>query len=373
MGPQGNILIDRHMRDYAQATNPALVPANMEDIVSCSLDLRTGDKAWHLMGIPSLAKGFSFAECIKHMRANVYENLQTLWPNAVMLMELTTDFALPKTTWGKGNPKSSSGRLDLKSIIASEGGTAFNVIPPGYDQRLFLILVSESLYVEDIHGQDMVQVRLYDGPSRPLWGGELEMLHRSCPLVDNIEPTIVPEGLILHLDLESYYPEYLVSTSTRKPISIKARGVDPTGYFYIKPMGSGNILYLDPGEFLLASSIESIRVPPYACVEMVPYHEEFGEYLSHKAGYFDAGFGYGRNGESESATVVFEIRNISNVSIGFKHGQRIGLCRYEYLRDVPDLVYGEKKGGKISNYQSQRGVRLAKQFAPWPNAHTYGR
>ncbi|HYC79901.1 MAG TPA: 2'-deoxycytidine 5'-triphosphate deaminase, partial [Candidatus Binatia bacterium] len=98
----------------------------------------------------------------------------------------------------------------------------------------------------------------------------------------------------------------------------------------------------------------------------VSYRGEHGEYKSHKAGFIDPGFGYGENGEAEAASVVCEITNVAGVRIMLKDGQPIATCVYEYMREVPMAAYGATTGvGKLSNYQGQQGVKLAKFFRPW--------
>jgi dCTP deaminase len=372
MRPQGTVLVDKQLRNLMAEPRPSII-ADPSDVGSCSLDLRVGERIWQVAGLPSLAKGFNSQEFIKHYSLNDFSNSDKLilTKGSTYLAELTVNFELLRSLHGYVNPKSSSGRIDFHCITLAEGCNEFYVVPEGYQGKLYMIMVPQSFNISEVRNQDFVQVRIFDGPRRVLWGHELNSLHHKFQIVDNVEPVIMDDGLILHLDLRNFEPKNLVALRSGKPFSVKSRGIEPKFYFHEKGLDSTGNLFLEPGEFMLASTIERIRVPPHVCVEMLPYREQQGEIRSHYAGFFDPGFGYGQAGEAESATVVFEIRNITTVPIILSHGQAVALCKYEYLFDKPESAYGVgKPGAKVSNYQSQSGVKLAKYFRPWTRIDT---
>ena len=68
------------------------------------------------------------------------------------------------------------------------------------------------------------------------------------------------------------------------------------------------VLILEPDEFYLLSSIESVSIPPRLAAEMTAYETAKGELRTHYAGFFDPGFGFGENGRLGGIQPVLEVR-----------------------------------------------------------------
>ncbi len=134
---------------------------------------------------------------------------------------------------------------------------------------------------------------------------------------------------------------------------------DPLDYWepiYAKP---GKAIILNPDDFYILATNETVRVPPDHAAEMVPYDTMVGEFRVHYAGFFDPGFGYG--GPEDASKAVLEVRS-HEVPFMLEHGQIIGWLRYERLTDIPSKLYGVQIG---STYQGQ-GLTLSKQFKRLP-------
>jgi dCTP deaminase len=361
--PKGTILVDRDFHTLRCGTNPCII-ADSEHVRPSSLDMPVGSRLWQVSGVPTTANGFDAATFERDYAVNNFDgmvNPLTLTPGSIYMAELGPTFDLPDEVGGLVNAKSSAGRTDLFCTVLANGCAEFNTVPRGYKGKLYMIVVPQSFAVRDIVGHDFVQLRLYEGSRRFLSGYELSHTHRQHSLVVNesvhCPARLTNEGLMLHLDLQSYSPQYLVAIKNGKPISVRTRDNNPAYYFRYKEKDAQGRLFLEPGEFLLASTMEVVYIPPHLCAEMVPYQETQGEIRSHYAGFFDPNF---------RGSIVCEIRNIGSAPIMLSHGQPIAMCRYEFLRSVPDMLYGETKGGsKPSHYQDQTGVRLAKYFLPW--------
>lgn len=358
--PSGNVLVDKDFHTLRCGPEPA-IEAVADHVRPSSLDMPVGKRIWQVSGIPTTADGFNAQSFIDEYAVNdftVMSDRLTLTPGNYFLMELEPRFKLPKVVSGLVNAKSSAGRTDLFCPVLADGCKEFNVVPSGYEGSLYQLLVPQSFAVRNLVGHDFVQLRLFEGQRKFLTGYELEYLHRQNPLVVNDTPThITDEGLMLHLDLQSYSPEYLVAIPNGKPIDVQTRNNNPAFYFRHKQKDSQGRLFLERNEFLLACTVEEIQIPPHVCSEMLPYREYQGEIRSHYAGFFDPGF---------RGTIVCEIRNIGTAPIILSHGQPIAMCRYEALRALPSSQYGAAvEGSKQSHYQGQTGVRLAKYFQPW--------
>ena len=115
-------------------------------------------------------------------------------------------------------------------------------------------------------------------------------------------------------------------------------------------------LVLDPHEFYILASKESVSVPPAYVAEMAPFDPLIGEYRVHYAGFFDPGFGYAE-GKVPGAKAVLEVRSL-DIPFILEDGQIVGRLVYDRLTEIPDQLYGERIG---SHYQAQ-GLKLSKHF-----------
>lgn len=112
-------------------------------------------------------------------------------------------------------------------------------------------------------------------------------------------------------------------------------------------------LILNPADFYILASRESVKVPPGLAAEMIAYDTLVGEFRVHYAGFFDPGFG----DVSGGAKAVLEVRSYE-VPFVIEEGQVVGRLAYERLTVQPERLYGVHAG---SSYQHQ-GLRLSKHF-----------
>jgi dCTP deaminase len=121
-------------------------------------------------------------------------------------------------------------------------------------------------------------------------------------------------------------------------------------------LGGDKRLVLDPNEFYILASKESVSVPPEYVAEMAPFDPMIGEYRVHYAGFFDPGFGYAE-GKAPGAKAVLEVRSL-DIPFIVEDGQIVGRLVYDRLTEVPETLYGQGIG---SHYQAQ-GLKLSKHF-----------
>jgi len=121
-------------------------------------------------------------------------------------------------------------------------------------------------------------------------------------------------------------------------------------------------LVLDPADFYILASRESVKVPPGYAAEMIAYDTLVGEFRVHYAGFFDPGFGDASAG-GEGSKAVLEVRSYE-VPFVIEDGQVVGRLVYERLTSPPERLYGLNVQ---SNYQRQ-GLRLSKHFRMGPKA-----
>jgi dCTP deaminase len=169
----------------------------------------------------------------------------------------------------------------------------------------------------------------------------------------------VNDGLFLSLALEE--------TVKREPIGWRAKknsrllDLRKLNHYYphdywepVFPENGGGVV-LEPEEFYLLLSRESVRVPPSLAAEMIAYDPTSGELRTHYAGFFDPGFGHNANGKHGSRAAL-EVR-AHDVPFMIQNGQRVCKLSFEQLVEPPDMLYG----GTNSHYQFQDQT-LSKHF-----------
>ena len=150
--------------------------------------------------------------------------------------------------------------------------------------------------------------------------------------------------------------------ATSDVVDLSQRNVHPASRFFRPLLASSCVesgkakITLEKDRFYILATKERISVPTHLSAEMVPFSHHIGELRAHYAGFFDPGFGYGRDGSIKGTVGVLEVRPHETVTIF--DGQPI--CLIEYFKNVskPDVAYGDAG----NSYQNQRGAQLAKYF-----------
>lgn len=344
----------------------ALLPLQPGQIQPSSLDLRLGARAWQLQ-CSFLPGGQGIQRKLGRLATATWrldrDEPVVLHAGGVYLVELEEVLELPDGVWGRTNPKSSTGRLDVFVRVLTDQGIAFDTVPPGYRGRLFLEITPQSFHVAVRRGDCLGQLRLARGrPGLPY--DELVERQESQPLCtwsDGSPAPVadqIPPGILLSVDLESTDggPVGYQARRHQPPIDLSRRNL-PVDRYWTPLMATGDEGHvLEPEQFYIFATRERLLIPPELCAELVAFDATKGELRTHYAGFIDSGFGWSSDGTSPGARLVLEIRT-HDVPFLLEHGQ--ALFRVEFMRNeaVPDVLYGAPG----SNYQMQ-GLKLAKQF-----------
>ena len=92
-------------------------------------------------------------------------------------------------------------------------------------------------------------------------------------------------------------------------------------------------LILNPNDFYILNSRESVKIPPAYAAEMLPYLAKIGEFRVHYAGFFDPGFGAEKDNTSKA---VLEVR-CHEAPFRLEHGQPIGRLIFEKMLCEPEI------------------------------------
>jgi dCTP deaminase len=335
------------------------------NVQPASVDLRLGEVAYRIrcsflpatQTVERRMKDFIIDELNLHAEGAVLET------NRPYLIPLKERLALPPNVRGKANPKSSTGRADVFTRIITDHSSRFDEIAPGYEGGLYLEVVPLSFPVRVREDLSLNQLRLSTG-STELGDDELRAFHESQPILFSggrpVRRLELSGGLFLGLNLRGDSTGRVGYRARSNPPLLdltKLAAVEPEPYWEPVIKEDGDRIVLNPKNFYLLMSNESVTVPPSLAAEMTAYDPTSGELRTHYAGFFDPGFGYDPSGHFSGSTAALEVR-AHDVPFMIEHGQRVCKLTFERMLEEPTLLYGQGIG---SNYQQQTET-LGKHF-----------
>jgi dCTP deaminase len=338
-------------------------------IQPASLDLRLGKVAYRIRASflpgPQATVRDKLAE-LKFHEIDLTKGA-VLEAGCVYLVPLIEQLKLRSTIAAFANPKSSTGRLDVFTRLIADRQDSFDAVEEGYDGPLFAEICPRSFSIKVRYGSRLNQIRFLrrvgqqlDAEERPgrVTDRRLREIHSDVGLVEG--DAAIREGLKLRVSLEPIPPTGLVGYRARRYAGVidldEVGACDIDQYWERVHVGADRRLVLDPNEFYILASKESVSVPPAYVAEMAPFDPLMGEYRVHYAGFFDPGFGYSEGG-APGAKAVLEVRSL-DIPFIMEDGQIVGRLVYDKLTDIPDTLYGQGIG---SHYQAQ-GLKLSKHF-----------
>ncbi len=306
-----------------------------DQVQPSSLDLRLGAKAWRVRAsfLPGAGQGVAHRLSRVVMHELDLERGAVFEKGCVYIAEVQERLALPVGVSARANPKSSTGRVDVFVRLLTETGGTFDDVPEGYAGKLFLEIAPQTFSVLARAGTRLNQLRMRRGePNR-------------------LRTTSV--GVDLTLETVGY--------RARRHAGIidldKVGAHDPRDYWEPLSARHGELV-LDPGEFYILASKESIEIPAGEAAEMTPIDPSVGEFRVHYAGFFDPGFGT-PEAHGQGSRGVLEVRSHETPFL-LEDGQTVARLVYEPLSERPNRLYGDSG----SHYQSQ-GLKLSKHFSAW--------
>ncbi|HQZ11946.1 MAG TPA: 2'-deoxycytidine 5'-triphosphate deaminase [Devosia sp.] len=341
----------------------AAPPFDADQVQPASLDLRLGDVAYRIRASFLPGPDHTVAERIEALKLHELDltDSAVLERGCVYLVPLQEVLELPAAVSASANPKSSTGRLDVFTRVIGDRTRGFDTLPAGYSGKLYLEISPRTFPVRVRKGSRLSQMRFRNGDTR-LSVAEHRALHADQTLVFDANEE-VGEGISLSIDLKGEGRKGLIGFRSKRHTPVidmdKKDALDVLDYWEPLVNRGDDQFILDPDEFYILVSRESVHVPPAFAAEMVPFDPLVGEFRVHYAGFFDPGFGHSAAGGTGSRAVL-EVRS-REVPFLLGHGQTIGRLLYERLAEVPDRLYGTGLG---SNYQAQT-LKLSKHFRPF--------
>lgn len=346
-----------------------LDPIAEDQFQPASLDLRLGSRAFRVRASFLPGTG-SVKQKLEEFAMHEMDITQgaVLERGCVYIIPLLEVLNLRHRTSAMGNPKSSTGRLDIFTRLITDYGTAFDQVPEQYSGQLYAEVSPRTFSVLVRKGSRLCQLRVRRGkPSTS--DEELRRLQKQHQLIEvqgemrvGGKEHPIDSGIPVSVDLEGRQSGGVIGYKAKNHAGLI--DIDKVGQYEVRdfwdpvvaPQRGG--LILDPAEFYILASREAVRVPPGYAAEMIAYDTLVGEFRVHYAGFFDPGFGHSEAG-GDGSRAVLEVRSYE-VPFVIEHGQLVGRLQYERLMSIPEILYGRRAN---SSYQGQ-GIKLSKHFKP---------
>ncbi len=318
----------------AQEAIGSLTPFDPDQVQPASLDLRLGERAWRVRA-SFLPRNRRVAERLPDVAMHQLDLSKgaVLERGCVYIAEVQEWLALPAGVAARGNPKSSTGRVDVFVRLLTDYGAAYDDVAEGYAGKLYVEIAPQTFSVLVRPGTRLNQLRLKRG-----------------------HPAILQTRSV-GVDLSTG----LVGFRGRRHAGVvdldHEDGHDPRDYWELLEAPRGELL-LDPNEFYILVSKDDIEIPAMEAAEMTPIDPAVGEFRVHYAGFFDPGFGTDE-AHGKGSKGVLEVRSHETPFI-LEDGQTVARLVYEPLTERPTRLYGESG----SHYQRQ-GLKLSKHFRIW--------
>jgi dCTP deaminase len=312
----------------------ALTPFEQDQVQPASLDLRLAAKAWRVRASFLPRRG-----TVRERIADVAMHELDLTRGAVLergcvyIAELQERLALPPGVSARGNPKSSTGRVDVFVRLLSDHGDAFDDVAEGYRGPVYVEIAPQTFSVLVRSGTRLNQLRLKAG---------------------------VPERLrteSVGVDLTGEIAGFRGRRHAGVVDLDHVDGHDPEDFWEPLVPRNGQLL-LDPGEFYILASKQAVEIPVLEAAEMTPIDPSVGEFRVHYAGFFDPGFGTDE-AHGKGSKGVLEVRSHETPFI-LEDGQTVARLVYEPLTEKPTRLYGD-----LGSHYQRQGLKLSKHFKVW--------
>ena len=363
------ILPSQELEHLVKATKEIrfLEPIQDDQYQPASLDLRLGSVAYRVRASFLPGKDATVKNKLEDLAMHEMDitNGAVLERGCVYIVPLLEGLALRKRTSAMGNPKSSTGRLDIFTRLITDNGTEFDRVREGYNGPLYAEVSPRTFSVLVRKGSRLNQIRIRRG-NPPSSDVAMRRLQEEHEVVASISGNDIRDGVPVTVDVRGDSSGGLIGYKARSHAGLididKVRHYDVLDYWEPVHAPHRGGLVLDPADFYILASREAVKVPPTHAAEMIAYDTLVGEFRVHYAGFFDPGFGHPDAG-GEGSRAVLEVRSFG-IPFVIEHGQVVGRLAYEPLIAQPARLYGSNAN---SSYQRQ-GIALSKHFKPLPAA-----
>lgn len=329
-----------------------------------SLDLPVAEEAYRLEKIFVPQEGEKIRDILSWAGATRHNLANALEVDVPYLVRLEGTLELPPHIYAHGNPKSTSGRLNVFVRIVADGVDKYDMIERGWRGGLWMFVQPRSFPVLLSPGIALGQIRFFDKKSF-LDQTDTELADREFGFFFDRSGTKLPltgkrsdaDALYLSLRADSGQVGWYCSGSNRILDLAKIGHYRPEELSFKPMLAHEGEIVLRRGVFYVLTTEEAVKVPPNCSAELRATEPRLGEFRAHFAGFIDAGWGYGTDPERHGQPITLEVTTIEK-QLSLRHQQTIARIRFEQMGEVPDVLYSNAK----SNYVGQADARLSKHF-----------
>ncbi len=329
-------------------------------IQPASIDLRLGATAYRVRASFLPGKGRSVQDCLDNMAMHRIDlsDGAVLEKSCVYIVPLLESLELPQHLSAAGNPKSSTGRIDVFTRLITDEGVEFEQVPAGYSGSLYAEIAPLTFSVQVRKGSRLSQLRIRAGAPNLSDQQHLALQQQERLIERDLSAAQVKNGVPVSVDLHGNEQGLIGFRAKRHSgvVDVDKAGAHNAADYWEPLYRRNDQLILDPGEFYILVSSQAVHVPLDYAAEMVAYDTLVGEFRVHYAGFFDPGFGAPSAG-GQGSRAVLEVRSF-DVPFLLEHEQNVGRLVYEKMLERPAIIYGQDLS---SNYQAQ-GLKLSKHF-----------
>jgi len=276
----------------------------------------------------------------------------------VYIVPLLETLSLKYRMTAVGNPKSSTGRLDVFTRLITDYGTQFDRVPEQYRGPLYAEVSPRTFSILVRKGSRLSQLRVRRG-SPPVSDLQMRALQREHGLVGALTEDDIDNGVPVTVDVSGERTGGLIGYKAKSHAGLididRIRHYEVSDFWDEVHAPRRGGLVLDPEDFYILASRQPVKVPDTHAAEMVAYDTLVGEFRVHYAGFFDPGFGLG-DPAAPGSRAVLEVRSFE-VPFVLEDNQVVGRLMYERLTERPAKLYGSA----ANSYQGQ-GIALSKHF-----------
>ncbi len=305
------ILPSQELEYLVKATREivAVEPIRDDQYQPASLDLRLGPVAYRVRASFLPGKNATVKQRLEDLAMHEMDisNGGVLERSCVYIIPLLEGLSLRSRMSALGNPKSSTGRLDVFTRLITDYGTEFDRVREQYKGPLYAEVSPRTFSILVRKGSKLSQIRIRRG-NPPSTDEAMKRLQQEVELVESVDRDEIRNGVPVSVDVRGG-SSGLIGYRAKNHAGLidvdKVQHYDVHEYWepvYAPPRGG---LVLDPDDFYILASEKPVKIPPTHAAEMVAYDTLVGEFRVHYAGFFDPGFGHAAAG-GEGARAVKE-------------------------------------------------------------------
>jgi dCTP deaminase len=365
--PTSGLLPSQMLEDMVRKREiTAGAPIGPDQIQPASLDLRLGRTAYRVRASFLPGRNATVQNKLQNVTIDEIDLTKPalLERGGVYIVPVQEELRLPDGFSARGNPKSTTGRLDIFTRLITDFGDEFEEIDEGYRGKLYVEVAPLTFPVVVREGTRLNQLRIRKGKPR-----DSDTMLRDLSKREHIvysqdrspAKPLIDEGLRLGVDLQGVAGSDVIGYRAKvdaPPIDLaRVNHYEVLDYWEPVLRNANGSIVLERDAFYILTSTRKISIRPEYAAEMWPFDPSMGEFRIHYAGFFDPGFGWSSDEKPEGSHAVLEVRS-HDVPLLLEHGQVVARLIFEELLARPAKLYGRGIG---SSYQSQH-LTLSKQF-----------